>query len=232
MKFDYYWNDVPGVGLCRNNLIYTSLVNEDYSVFVQWYYNDKVYHQDQNQVVNQDKMDEKWEREVKYLTLMTEHYPNLVPEILDIDYNNKKLFLKIDGKDFWNRAGCITEQYNSVLKNWQEQITEIVSAHNSLGLWKYSMHPSSFFLVNGQLKSINYFFTYHKEEAIISLKDVESHIHSNRRNAAQKYLSTLGIKWNEPQLFSKIQQLVWESFRTNYPDEFIDNIIPYNLELK
>ena len=29
----YYYNNVPGKGLCRNNLIYTSLINEDKTEF-------------------------------------------------------------------------------------------------------------------------------------------------------------------------------------------------------
>ena len=31
---EYYWNNVPGAGLCRNNLIYTSLISKDEKHFV------------------------------------------------------------------------------------------------------------------------------------------------------------------------------------------------------
>ena len=34
MKYKYYYNNVPGIGLCRNNLIYTSLISEDNKIFV------------------------------------------------------------------------------------------------------------------------------------------------------------------------------------------------------
>ena len=40
MKFNYYYNQVPGQGEQRTNLIYTSLMSEDKKTFVQWYYND------------------------------------------------------------------------------------------------------------------------------------------------------------------------------------------------
>ena len=99
---------------------------------------------------------------------------------------------------------------------------DIIKAHRSLGLYKYSMHPSSYFIVNGKLKSINYFFTYHESEPQISIKDVESHIYSTRQNEIKKYISILGIEWNSPQPFDKLQFLCWESFRTNYPSEFIE----------
>ena len=225
MTFDYYYNDVPGVGLTRNNLIYTSLMNQEKTVFVQWYYNDGVYHAGQNEVVDPDKMQEKWEREVKYLRVMSEHYPQHVPEIYKIDHAEQKIFLKVQGIDFWNQAGCDQENYDTVLPDWQDQMLEIIQAHKSLGLHKYSMHPSSYFVVNGKLKSINYFFTYHKDEAIISIQDVESHIHSNRQAEMKKNLKQLGIEWDKPQPWPVMDKLCWNSFRNNYPEEFIERAL-------
>ena len=224
MEYDYYWNDVPSIGLCRNNLIYTSLADKDLTKFVQWYYNDGEYHRGQNQVVDPALMDEKFKREVKYLSLMTKEFPNLVPEF-ELDVENKKIFLSIDGKDFWNRAGCLTENYNNVLPDWQDQMLEIIKAHKSLGVHKYSMHPSSYFVVNGKLKSMNYFFTYHEDEPCVSIAEVESHIYSTRQTEMRKHLESLGIEWNTPQPWDVMDKLCWNSFRTNYPTEFIEKAL-------
>lgn len=221
MKYKYYYNNVPGQGLCRNNLIYTSLISDDEKVFVQWYYNDTEYHQGQNQVVDPAKMEEKWLREVNYLTQMRNAYPDLVPKIINIDLDTRKLFLEIAGPDFWELAGCDAANYDSVLPDWQDQMLEIIRAHKSLGLHKYSMHPSSYFVVEGKLKSINYFFTYKDNESNISIQDVESHIYSNRQDEMRKHLSTLGIEWDKPQPWSVMDQLCWASFSTNYPADFI-----------
>jgi hypothetical protein len=160
MKYEYYYNNVPVHGKCRNNLIYTSLISEDKKTFVQWYHNDTEYHQGQNQVVDPDKMEEKWERDVKFLKLMDDSFPMHIPKILDIDYTERKIYLQIDGDDFWEKTGCGERPYESVLPNWREQMLEIIHAHKSLSLYKYSMHPSSYFIINGKLKSINYFFCY------------------------------------------------------------------------
>jgi hypothetical protein len=213
---------VPGIGLTRNNLIYTSLVSRDKKTFVQWYYNDHEYHQGNNEILNPNLMDEKWQREVKYLCLMQEHYPEHVPNILEIDHTQKKIFLEIDGLDFWNRAGCITENYDSILLNWQDQMIDIITAHHSLNLYKYSMHPSSYFVIDGKLKSINYFFCYHKSEGPISIKNHSSHIHSKRQTEIKKYIDKLGISWDDPQPLDLLEQLCWESFRNNYPSNFIE----------
>ena len=224
MHFDYYYNNVPGVGLTRNNLIYTSLISKDQKVFVQWYHNDTEYHQGKNQVVDVDKMDEKWQRELKFLKLMHGAYPDLVPKILDIDEKHRKIYLEIDGPDLWQRSMDIDKSFYDVLPDWDKQMMNIINSHKNLGLHKYSMHPSSYFIVEGKLKSINYFFTYHKSEPNISIKDVESHIYTTRQEIMKQNIESLGISWTDPQPWELFDKLCWESFKTNYPLEFINNV--------
>jgi hypothetical protein len=224
MQYEYYYNRFAGERW-RNNLIYTSLISTDQTVFVQWYNNDTDYHKGQNQVVDPAKMEEKWLREVKHLTLMRGAYPDLVPQILDIDHKSKKIYLKIDGPDFWQRSMDGNCSFDQVLPDWQEQMFEIINAHKNLGLHKYSMHPSSYFVVNDRLKSINYFFTYHKDEPFISVKEVDSHIHTTRQEEMRKHLVELNMDWNTPSSWTTFDRLCWESFRTNYPAAFIEKCI-------
>lgn len=224
MNYEYYYNNVPGVGLTRNNLIYTSLISLDKKTFVKWYYNDGIYHAGKNEVVDPKKMDEKWERELHFLSSMAHYNSDMVPEILDVNVSERKIYLRIDGPDFWNLANCTTENYDNIFPDWQEQMLDIIKAHKEKGWHKYSMHPSSYFLVGGRLKSINYFFTYHKDEKNVSIKDVESHIHSNRQAEMRKNLSALGIEWDKPQSWTVMDQLCWASFKTNYPKYFIEKV--------
>lgn len=100
MNYSYYYNHVPGEAPSRNNLIYTSLMSGDQKTFVQWYYNDTEYHKGQNEIVDPDKMNEKWLREVNYLTHMRNNFPDLVPKIINIDLDKRKLYLEVDGLDF------------------------------------------------------------------------------------------------------------------------------------
>lgn len=222
MKYNYYYNDVPGKGLQRNNLIYTSLISEDKKVFVQWFHNDSVYHQGQNEIVDESLMEEKWQRELKYLQKMSNSYSSLVPKILDIDEYSKKIYLEIDGQDFWNRSQCHAQNYKHVVSNWEEQILNILKAHKSLGLYKFSLHPSSFWPVNKQLKSINYFFTYHESEGAISIADHASHIYSERQEVMKPIIEAMGLSWNDSEPLNRLQDLCFESFRKNYTDEFIN----------
>lgn len=222
MTYSYYYNHMPGQAPWRNNLIYTSLMSEDKKVFVQHYVVNQEYHQGQSQVVDPAKMNEKWSREICYLYQMSLEYPDLVPKILEIDLINKKIYLEVDGVDFWQRSLDGNCSFDEVLPDWQEQMLNIMQAHRSLGLWKYSMHPSSYFVIGGKLKSINYFFTYDQNEQHISIADVESHIYSTRQDEMKKHIATLGIEWDKPQPFELLNTLCWESFRTNYPADFIE----------
>lgn len=221
-QFEYYYNNVPGKGLCRNNLIYTSLINKDKTVFCKWYYNDTEYHQGQNEVVDPDKMEEKWEREVKFLTRMEKEFSIHVPNIIDIDYTNKKIFFEIEGVDFWEQAGCVQEEFNNVLPNWQDQMLDIIQAHKDIGIYKYSMHPSSYFLVAGKLKSINYFFCYDKDEPGITVGSILSHISEDRRKELLPKMESMGIEMNTIADLNLLQHLCFNSFSNNYPEDFIE----------
>ena len=223
-KYEYYYNNVPGHGLCRNNLIYTSLISSDKKVFVQHYTTDGDYHKGQNQIVDPILMDEKFNREVKYLRMMERVFPEFIPKILMIDRCEQKIYLEIDGVDFWEQAGCDHNNFDKILPDWQEQMLTIIEAHKAIFLYKYSMHPSSYFIIDGKLKSINYFFTYHLSEPNFSIADVESHIYSTRQDEMRKHITSLGIEWNTPQSFNTLEKLCWESFSTNYPADFIEKV--------
>ena len=222
MHYDYYYNVMPDGEKWRNNLIYTSLISQDKKVFVQWYHNDTDYHKGQNQVVDPELMEEKWFREVNHLTQMRNNYPDLVPKILEIDLHKRKIFLEIDGVDFWQLSGPSKQDYDSVLPDWREQMFDIFKAHKSLGIYKYSLHPSSYFLVDGKLKSINYFFCYRDHDKEISLRSVMSHISESRQADLFPKMIAMGIDVDKPTAFKDIQQLAFESFKTNFPADFMD----------
>ena len=220
--FEYYYNNVPGKGLCRNNLIYTTLINKSKTILCQHYVNDTDYHKGQNQVVDPKLMEEKWLREVNYFTQMRNAYPLLVPEITNIDLDRKKIYMKIQGVDFWQQTLDNNCTYDELLPDWQEQMLDIFKAHKSLGIYKYSLHPSSYFIVDGKLKSINYFFCYKDIDRPISLRSVMSHISEERQEDLFPKMSAMGIDVDELTTFKKIQQLAFESFKTNFPADFIE----------
>ena len=222
-RYNYYYNNVPGQGLCRNNLVYTSLINQSKTEFVQWFHNDTEYHRGQNEVMDPHLMEQKWQREVDMLLMMHHNFPEHIPDILELDYDNKKIIYGIDGVDFWEQSHTVG--MDAVLPNWREQMLEILQAHKTLGLYKYSLHPSSYFVVEGKLKSVNYFFCYHKSEPFITVQDHLSHISHERRQYLLPKMKEMHIDMNIPTDFASLQVLCLESFRNNYPKDFIDAAI-------
>jgi len=167
-------------------------------------------------------MDEKWEREIRFLVLMKEKFPDHVPEILDINHNERKIFLKIDGPDMWELAGCQGLEYTKVLPDWEEQMLEIISAHKELGIYKMSLHPSSYFIVDGKLKSINYFFCYTDHDKEIAMDSLMSHISNDRQKTLEPIFKSLKIDPGVPCPFWKIQSLTFETFKTNFLDSTME----------
>jgi len=225
MSYEYYYNDTPESGKVRNNLVYTSLISEDKTSFVQWYYNDKVYHKNKNEVIDPALMQEKWERELTFLTHMKTHFPDMIPEIEHIDYENRKIYLKIDGVDFWQQCLDADKTYDEILPDWQEQMLEILEAYRSLGIYKFSLHPSSYFIVDGKLKSINYFFCHDANEEPIPLSNFRSYISHDRQAKLEKFFEQYGMSWDSVIPWHKMQIITLENFRSNYPDDFIDKAL-------
>ena len=223
MNYSYYYNQVPGELPWRNNLIYTSLISDDKKTFVQWYINDSEYHQGQNQVVDPALMNEKWARELCYLNRMKEHAPEFIPLVKDIDLIEKKIYLEVEGVDLWqlslDRNNCPFEE---IVPDWQDQMLAILAAYKDLEMYKYSLHPSSYFVVDGKIKSINYFFCYSFDEQPITVNSFLSHISENRRIELRKQSQAMGIDWNTPTSLKDIQLLAFESFSNNYPRDFIE----------
>jgi hypothetical protein len=222
MKYSYYYNTIPEAGKVRNNLIYTSLINEDRTVFVKWFHNDSEYHMGMNEVVDPKLMESKWERELKYITLMNDFYPEHIPVILDINLSEKKIYFQIEGADFWQQHYDRNCSYEQVLPDWEDQMLDIIQSHKNLDLYKYSMHPSSYFVVDGKLKSINYFFTYHKDEPHVTIEEFKTHISLERRSKLEKIMLEKNLNWQSRVPFSDLQNLCFESFRSNYSDNFIE----------
>jgi hypothetical protein len=221
-EFDYYYNNVPAKGLCRNNLIYTSLINKSKTLFCQHYVNDTEYHKGQNQVVDPSLMEEKWMREVNHITQMRNNFPDMIPKITQIDMYSKKLYMEVQGVDFWQQTLDNNCTYDDTLPNWREQMLDIFRAHKSLGIYKYSLHPSSYFVVDGKLKSINYFFCYRDIDPMISLRSVMSHISEDRQADLFPKMSAMGLDVDMPTPHKQIQMLAFESFKTNFPDDVME----------
>ena len=218
--FEYYYNNVPIEGLCRNNLVYTSKIDRQNNLFSVHYTYDQVYHN--NQCLDQKVLDEKWKRELKYTMKMLKAFPQHVLQVKEIDDSKKEIIFNIEGNDFWELANCNAQNYDKVLPDWQDQALEILRDYRRAGIWKFSLHPSSFFIVNGKLKSINHFFCYSNNEPEIAITEVLDHVSQNRQNKLDEYLKQKNIDPNHKFPYLLYGQVALDSFAGDYPIEFIE----------
>lgn len=222
---NYYYNNVPEKGLVRNNLIYTSLISEDKKVFCKWYYNDTDYHKGKNKVVDPSVMESKWERELQYLTFMSKNYPDYVPEILDINLQERKIFLKIDGVDIWQQHYDKSCTFTDILPDWQEQLVNTFEVYNNSKFYKFSNHPSSYFVVDGKLKSINYFFCHSYDEQFITINQIKSHISEERLISANSIFKKYSVEnFDQAIALETFNSIALDSFESNYPTGCIDKL--------
>lgn len=212
----YYYNTVPGIGKCRNNLVYTSFV--DNNQFVCNYTVDQKYHN--NECLDKLQLDEKYSRDKKFTMLFAKYFPQHLPKIIDCN-DNKIVFEYVD-VDFWQQANCNADNFSKVLPDWQEQMLEILAAYRSCNIWKYSLHPSSYFVIDGKLRSINHFFCYSGDEELITISDIMNIISKDRKQKLLNFCTAKNINVNDKLPFSVYGQIALESFRSNYPDDFID----------
>ena len=152
---------------------------------------------------------------------MANIYDN-IDSLIYINLEERKIYLGVQRADLWEESGPSAQEYESVLKDWDTQMLEIIQAHKDLGLYKYSMHPSSYWVVDGKLKSMNYFFTYDDNDDNISLRSVMSHISEDRQADLIPKMEAAGIDVDAPTEHQKIQLLAFDSFKTNFPDEVME----------
>jgi hypothetical protein len=99
---------------------------------------------------------------------------------------------------------------------------DIIRSYKTLGVYKMSMHPSSYFIVDGKMKGINYFFCYTDHDEEITMSSLMSHISKDRQKTLQPIFDSLKINPDELTPFWKIQTLTFETFKTNFLDSVME----------
>jgi hypothetical protein len=64
-------------------------------------------------------MEEKWIREVNHITQMRNKFPDMIPKITHIELWSKKIYMEIQGVDFWQQTLDVNNcTYDDILPNW------------------------------------------------------------------------------------------------------------------
>lgn len=216
-EWKYYYN-LEGDTQVRANLVYTPLVSPDKTTFCMDFNRDTNYHiySEENQLWTDNMLTDRFERELKYHSLMSKVMPTL--RIKDVDYDNRRIFLEWFGDDFYmqslNRGG-----FDNVLSNWQEQWIDRIQTMKNNNIVKISLHPNSWVAHNDVLYPLNWFFCIDTTEPPTTIRHYLCQISSNRQE------KLAGLDLDKHLTPVEMQFIAFNSFKSNYPESLIDRIL-------
>ena len=229
-NWDYYWNEEPGDRF-RANLVYTAYISGDRKTLCMSFNRDVNYHSnlEENTLWTEELLAERFQRELKFYNKAAGKIP--VAELLDIDENNKKIYIKFPGDDFYMMG--YKSSYDQVLPDWRKQITERFKEMWSLGILKFSMHPNSWIVYeDGILRPINWFFTFEEGEPEKSISEYLIQLSDSRQDKLRPLLEKFNIDIEKKYQLWDLQNICFESFRHNYPSELIDSLLSIKKDLR
>lgn len=222
-NWDYYYN-LEGDELVRANLVYTPTISKDRKTFCMHFYRDPAYHTDtaENAQWSETDLQERFDREVKFHRRASTVMPTLT--VKDIDFDNRKIYLEWYGDDFYMQ-GLHAGGYDNALPDWKEQWTTLIKKMWSTNLIKISLHPNSWVARDGVLIPFNWFYSYDAYEEPVTIRSMLKQISPMRQEKVLPLLEKHGLKLDVPYPIKNLQPIAFNSFRSNYPEDLINNII-------
>ena len=221
-NWSYYKNlegDIAGEHeWVRANLVYTPYVSPDGNVFCMSFNRDPNYHihEIENKDWTEELLEDRFRKELEFHQKASRVLPTL--KILDIDYENRRIFLEWFGDDFYMQ-GLKSGGYDNVLPNWKDQWVNLIKNMWDLGIYKISLHPNSWVAHNGILYPFNWFFCYNESDPSITVRSLLIQISEGRQEKLN------GVDLDTPYTPRQAQYIAFNSFRNNYPEDLIERIL-------
>ena len=209
----------------RANLVYTPYISPDKKTMCMSFNRDKLYHMDkeENLLWTTELLQDRFDRELKFYNLATESdIPTL--QLLDVDTTSRQIFFEWHGADFYTQ-GIEGNGYDNILPDWKVQWLARISEMWAAGIYKFSMHPNSWVALNGKLVPFNWFFSFTKDEPHITIRDFLIQISLGRLEKLELVLNSFGMNLDTPYDVKTLQQVCFHSFKANYPEPLIDQVL-------
>lgn len=215
-KWNLYWN-LEGNEYVRANLVYTPYVSPDNKTICMSFNRDIAYHKHSHENVlwTDELLTERFNKEIAFHTAASLVMPTL--NMLDIDVAAREIYFEWHGDDFLMQ-GHNAGGYENVLPDWKEQWIDRIETMWNHDIYKISLHPNSWTAYNGDLIPINWFFCYNAGDPPVTLRSLLIQISAGRQGK-------LNVDLDKPFTPKDLQQVAFNSFRNNYPQELIDNVI-------
>jgi len=154
--------------------IYVPLINEEHSIFCM----------DFNPVDTKyslELIDSSFSREIKYLSIFKNK--NWCPEVIDIDYQKKKIYFKF---------GIDCETF--LPEDFEEQLELIVRELKEAKVYKPSFYPKYFFIdKNNIMKAFNFYTAFDEDEQPLSVEFYRPILNNDRESLINKISENNGL---------------------------------------
>jgi hypothetical protein len=220
-KFHY---NLEGDEEVRCNLVYTPYVSPDGKSMIMSFNRDERYHQwgAENEQWTEEMLTDRFNRELKFHKLAKDAGMTVLA-IKNIDESKRHIEIEWHG-DFLMQ-GIEGGGYDRVLPNWKSQWLDRIAEMWAAGIYKLSMHPNSWVVIDGKLVPFNWFFSFTKDEPPAKIRKFLVQISTGRLEKLELVLATLGRNLDTEYDTKTLQEICFHSFRANYPAPLIDQAL-------
>ena len=215
-KWNLYYN-LEGDEYVRANLVYTPYISPDNRTLCMSFNRDVNYHKYlyENDLWTEDLLTDRFKKEIAFHTAASLVMPTL--PMLDLNIAKREVYFEWHGDDFLMQS-LKAGSREAVLPDWKEQWVDRIETMWANDIYKISLHPNSWVVHNGELIPFNWFFCYNGNDDPITFRSLLVQISAGRQEK-------LGVDLDKPFTPKELQEVAFNSFRSNYPKELIDTII-------
>jgi hypothetical protein len=171
LNWKYYYKLVYGQK-AETNLLYTPTVNLEGTIMCMHYCIDRDYRNNTPDKLTKELVEWFFQREAKFLTDL--QHLNCTPEVYEVDYKNKKIFIEWNKETFSQIVNDPARSIDKEVPDWKLQLKEIFKEFHNARHYKLSLYPHCFFIdKNKQIKTIDYYSVVPYEQQYIERKIIE-----------------------------------------------------------
>jgi hypothetical protein len=180
-NWNYYYKINPDTNqMIETNLIYTPLLNPEGTIMCMWFDHTNPYQNEDIAYWLPERPDYTaemvkffFDREVEYLTAFKDK--PWAPTILKIDYDKQQIFFEWQGTSL-NHVIFGGGNLNEYCPDWEAQMAVIIKDIVSSGYYKVSLYPHCYYIVDGVLKTFDFYGCVRASDPYVSLTDIKGMI--------------------------------------------------------
>lgn len=161
----FYKVDYRGGHKVTTNMLYTPTVNAEHTMMCMLW--DELHpYQEENTRLTKELVDFFFEREVVHLSKFQKF--DWATKLIEVDSVGRRIFIEFTGETINDILSNPNRSLDNECPDWKEQIFTIVQDIVSTGHYKMALYPHCFFLVDGRIKTFDFYSCISKEERYIS----------------------------------------------------------------